>query len=152
MAESIGQGAKNFFALRARAKRKTFCLLTLDLLPMLTIHTPCQKGENNPFWDLHPYGTQGRKKEKEPGQMILKTFEEQIIERVKRFKNEEVDIFEFVGLEYKGYESGFYNFHSYEKGFKEKAVIQFNPYTGQVTALFQGDKGTKWNIGMITEL
>ncbi|MEK4671626.1 hypothetical protein, partial [Niallia sp. FSL R7-0271] len=47
MAEGTGQGAKNFFALRAKPEAKNFSSLTLDPFPMRSIHTPCQNGKNN---------------------------------------------------------------------------------------------------------
>jgi hypothetical protein len=58
VAEGTGQGAKNLFALRTKPEAKNFSSLTLDLFPMRSIHTPCQKGKNNSLWGTLPSGRQ----------------------------------------------------------------------------------------------
>ncbi|MDK8643850.1 hypothetical protein [Niallia taxi] len=83
--------------------------------------------------------------------MILKNLEEQIIKTIEDyiFKMER---FDFEGFEFMSYETGVFKFLSYEKELELKTLIKFNPYNGDVLAVFEDDRETSWHIGTLKEL
>ncbi|MCM3032881.1 hypothetical protein M3600_20550 [Niallia sp. MER 6] len=50
------------------------------------------------------------------------------------------------------YETGVFKFLSYEKELEMKTLIKFNPYNGDVLAVFEDDRETSWHIGTLKEL
>ncbi|TRZ39248.1 hypothetical protein CEQ21_07725 (plasmid) [Niallia circulans] len=83
--------------------------------------------------------------------MILKNLQNQIIKNVK-VHVENSKIFNFEGLEFRHYDNGIFKFLSFEKEMKIKTMIKFDPYNGQVSAVFEDNRETSWLIGEITEL
>ncbi|PTY86248.1 hypothetical protein B5V91_06640 [Heyndrickxia sporothermodurans] len=59
--QSTGQGGKTFLSFLKNSQEKKLFPLTLDLLPILSVHSPCQKGKNNSLWELHSFVRQKRR-------------------------------------------------------------------------------------------